>query len=311
MTNTGGSTTPAGWFNDPGGSGQMRWWDGSAWTAHLAPQPTPEPVAVPVAVPVVQAPAILTPAAQPYVPFQGSWNAGSYPAGGSVRDADFARPAQWNTAGAWFLAFSYLFTLIVALVYVVVASPGLALESPARRSSDIAIGSVWIQVALWVLQILFTIMDRRKLRSFGYSRPASFWWILLLPPLIYLIMRGVVISREVRHGFAPLITYLVSAGAIVVLGIGSAVLIPVFLSQRAGSIASTEFTSSLQAGLDEKGGHYTVTCPPTLPTTVGATFTCTAVDSSGTSHALNISIVQGADGHPTTKLLSVSPPIAG
>lgn len=36
-------TTPAGWYDD--GSGQQRWWDGHAWTEHLAPghrQPEPE-----------------------------------------------------------------------------------------------------------------------------------------------------------------------------------------------------------------------------------------------------------------------------
>ena len=30
--------TPAGWYPDPGGSGQQRYWDGSTWTEHYAPQ---------------------------------------------------------------------------------------------------------------------------------------------------------------------------------------------------------------------------------------------------------------------------------
>ncbi len=32
-------TTPAGWYDDPGapGSGQLRWWDGTAWTSHVRP----------------------------------------------------------------------------------------------------------------------------------------------------------------------------------------------------------------------------------------------------------------------------------
>ena len=29
----------AGWHLDPAGSGQLRWWDGTAWTDHLAPPP--------------------------------------------------------------------------------------------------------------------------------------------------------------------------------------------------------------------------------------------------------------------------------
>ena len=317
MTNTGGSTTPAGWYTDPGGSGQLRWWDGTAWSAHLAPQPTPAPV-VPLP-PVVQAPTVYEPVMtadnQPYVPFQGSWNnreQGGYSAGGAE---DFARPAQWNTGAAWLLAFSYIFTLIVGLIYAVVEFPSLALQTAETRQSSIAFASILIQLALWLVMVLLALTDRRKLRSFGYDRLASVLWILLFPPLLYLIMRGVAISREVRHGFGPLIAYLVSIGAIVLLGIVSAVAIPVFLASRAGvdgSVSGAPFASSLQKGLNAQGGNYTVICPPTIPTAINATFSCTATPSgSGESHTLKIEVVRGADGQPTTKLLSVTPPISG
>jgi hypothetical protein len=313
MTDTGGAAIPAGWYTDPGGSGHLRWWDGSTWTAHLAPQPTPAPVAQPtVQQPVVQEAAIVTADNEPHVPFQGAWNQQSQGGGfGSVESTEYAQPAQWNTAGAWLLAFSYVFALFAIFGWAVANGSSLAVETEVKRNADIAFASVWIPVALFVLQVLFTLMDRRKLRSFGYLRPASFWWILLLPPLLYLIMRAVVISREVRHGFAPMITYLVTVGAVVLLGVGSAIAIPAFLNQRAGSLASTQFASSLQAGLDEKGGNFTVTCPPTIPTRIGSTFTCTATDSAGKSHALDIQVITGTDGAPGVKLLSVTPPITG
>jgi hypothetical protein len=38
--------TPAGWYADPGGGGQQRYWDGAGWTEHLAgaaPASTPSP----------------------------------------------------------------------------------------------------------------------------------------------------------------------------------------------------------------------------------------------------------------------------
>jgi hypothetical protein len=31
------ATPPAGWFPDPSGSAQQRWWDGQRWTEHVAP----------------------------------------------------------------------------------------------------------------------------------------------------------------------------------------------------------------------------------------------------------------------------------
>jgi hypothetical protein len=37
---------PAGWYTDPGGLPQQRWWDGLTWTENV--QPEPHPIAVPV-----------------------------------------------------------------------------------------------------------------------------------------------------------------------------------------------------------------------------------------------------------------------
>ncbi|WP_084100144.1 DUF2510 domain-containing protein [Demequina sp. NBRC 110051] len=49
MTET---TTPAGWYRDTQSPGQMRYWDGTAWTAHVAPiTGAPGPGAAPGAAP--------------------------------------------------------------------------------------------------------------------------------------------------------------------------------------------------------------------------------------------------------------------
>jgi hypothetical protein len=61
------NTTPAGWYADPQGQAQYRYWDGTAWTqqvhgpAGAAPQPAPPAPPVPSAPPQSPGPAIGAP----------------------------------------------------------------------------------------------------------------------------------------------------------------------------------------------------------------------------------------------------------
>jgi hypothetical protein len=231
-----------------------------------------------------------------YVPFQGSWNSRPYndPAN------DFVRPAQWNTVGGWLIAFS---SIVVGILEAIITAVAIPSHDP-NLTLGIIVGGV---VVTYLLLFLFAEADRRALRRFGFEHTASILW-MLLGPLVYLILRTVAIGREVRRGYAPLVTF----GVIAVVGVIASVGLPLFLASRIGSIASDEFSSSLEQGLDQNGGHYTVACPSSIPTTVGSEFTCTATDTSTrATHTLNIEVVTGADGKPTVKLLSVTPPISG
>lgn len=61
---------PAGWYPDPYGISEMRWWDGQNWTDSVHPPSAPEPTATPVSAPVstpVSEP-IITPEAIPAEP---------------------------------------------------------------------------------------------------------------------------------------------------------------------------------------------------------------------------------------------------
>ena len=309
MTNTSGPTTPAGWYPDPAGSENLRWWDGATWTAHMAPRPTPTPTPTPVVqaptMPPVVTPGMQTVTGEPYVPFQGSWNQSSQ-GGGHGGEGEFARPGQWNTAGAWLLAFSPLYTAIaLVLIFVLTAGAEIANATPATSVSIFA-----IDIALVLVNILLALSDRRRLRSYGFPQTASVWWILL-GPLVYLIVRAVNTWREARHGIAPMITYIVIA---VVSGVVISILAAVSVLASQGEFGATgyavQFAAGIEKGLNEHGGHYVVVCPPTFPTTIDAKFSCTATDTAtNTAHTLNIEIVQGPDGKPTEKLLSVDPPI--
>ncbi len=324
MTNTAGPT-PAGWYADPSGSGKLRWWDGSTWTAHLAPQQTPAPVATPVVqTPVVQTPVVQTPAVHPpvlppfqiatqagqpaYDPFAGSQNTvqQASPYGTAYTD-DFARPVQSNTVGAWLLAFSGLLTTIGIVIYGAIA--GFAFTSSYNLGGYLGVGAV-----VYLITLFFAEADRRRLKSLGYLRVPSLWWMLLVPPLIYLILRTVAVWGEVRRGLAPLITYVVvNVVSGILLSVAFAVLFSGALhAGSTGSAYATEFTAGIEKGLDQHGGNYTVVCPTTIPSIVGARFSCTATDAAtGTAHTLNIQVVEGSDGKPAVKLLSVTPPISG
>lgn len=37
------TATPPGWYPDPYGGHQLRWWDGQQWSTWTAPMPAPEP----------------------------------------------------------------------------------------------------------------------------------------------------------------------------------------------------------------------------------------------------------------------------
>jgi hypothetical protein len=115
---------------------------------------------------------------EPYVPFKGSWNQSAQ---GSTED--FARPGQWNTGGAWFLAFSQVITLVAIVALFVVDRGTIASTGVQAAAQALILAIALIGLGVFVLSVLFAVMDRRKLQSFGYLHTASIWWILLAPPL--------------------------------------------------------------------------------------------------------------------------------
>jgi len=114
------TTTPAGWYPDPGGSGAARWWDGTAWGDQL--QAVPQPV--------------VQPAAQP-------WGATSLPAAPDTY-------AKRNTASLIALALAVVCVLIaVTTGYVVFALvPAFVAITAVQKKEPLAWPALGVAVAL-------------------------------------------------------------------------------------------------------------------------------------------------------------------
>jgi branched-subunit amino acid transport protein len=176
-------------------------------------------------------------------------------------------------------------------------------------------------IIVWLLMILAAARDGARLRRLGFLKTASPLWILLVPPLVYLIVRTVRVHAESRHGIAPLIFYLVSYVAFVALSVFAAVAFPAFFAAHStvsATITDSANASNLAAGITsglEKndGGSFSVSCTPyAKPKTSPTDVTCIAVDlKTQTSHTLIIEVDPSTTGGAATvKLLNVTPPIS-
>ncbi len=129
MTDTTGALPPAGWYPDPYGSPQERWWDGTGWTQHMntaapaapvqpatpaepvapeqpvyaQPEPVaytePEPIAYAQPEPAAYTPPVLDEPQAPADPFAGFVSPASFPTP-AVAEPAYPEPVQ-QPAAAW------------------------------------------------------------------------------------------------------------------------------------------------------------------------------------------------------------------
>jgi hypothetical protein len=205
--------TPApGWYPDPAGQAEYRWWDGDTWTAgthagdvapataattsavatpaeprapiQLFAEPEPEYAPEPAPAPAPAAAAAPAPAFAPA--FTQPEPVAQRPA--QPRAPRGARPAKtrWSSL---LLAFPFLYPFAVGMV-VALAYAGGAASNPMAL---IVIGSV-VAVALLVPAWVFADYDRRELIARGYEPVPSLGWMALVPPIAYLIARRRVVG---------------------------------------------------------------------------------------------------------------------
>jgi hypothetical protein len=196
-----------GWYPDPAGLATYRWWDGDVWTegthagtqdgtpglipeqlfadvAPIAPDLAPAAAPAPALAPILSEP-LLPPLAiaEPLV---------TEPA---FRPAPAEQPARRATAPAktrWsslLVAFPFIYPLAVGMVVGLAYAGGLSANVMALG----IIGAV-VAIAALIPAWVFADNDRRELVARGYEPAPSIAWMLLLPPVAYLLARRRVVG---------------------------------------------------------------------------------------------------------------------
>jgi hypothetical protein len=249
----------AGWYLDPGASGQLCWWNGASWTEHFSPHPaalTTNGESMP--------PAVTRP--------MGGASLVAYPSVmlSAISDA--------NTLPVWLMA-SVVAVLVgaqsAAIVLLSTILPFLVPVIP------IGIVAILIGLARW---------DRSALQSRGLSG-ASAWWILLFPPIGYFIARRITLKKLGIRANAPGNVYVLTVFAAALLI--SLALAPVTNARLdAASLRALEQQASGELKR-ETSIPWTVSCPDAAPvSTVGSSFDCAGTDGSGRSVRFTAHVVK-------------------
>jgi len=171
-----------GWYDDPAGSGQLRWWTGAGWTEHLAPKAQPAPRVREVEPLAIAAPAQVGNGG--YEPFAMSRYTGT---SAQLDPRSLIVKRSGHTVPIWLLAFYPLIAAGVEVYLRLIATPDLA--------------SVLVLAFTLVFMVFTAAWDHGTLRSRGLPAPSVFW--LLLTVFAYFIARRIVLGRVGVKANAP------------------------------------------------------------------------------------------------------------
>ena len=220
MSNT-NAPVPAGWYPDPSGAQQLRWWDGAQWTAHYAPLTgatqqhgaTQQPG---YGQPVQQAP--VQPAQQPVYAQQPAYGQQSGYAQQPAYGQTYAPTRPRLADGA--RVYNVYIWLVVALPFLsvvllpfyqphfdfVTSSDGSYVYngSPFAMFGPMYFVLLGVGFLAYALSVVFAWLDYRDLERVGVVRPFHWAWTFLTP-LVYVIGRSVIVRRVAPgRGLAPI-----------------------------------------------------------------------------------------------------------
>lgn len=184
------STTPsipAGWYPDPTGAAQLRWWDGETWTEEVS--------------------ALVNAAVPSVVPY-------------SLRPA----PATVSAGTAVYNAFIWIVTMLplVSILTLLTRSTSVLVMTPsdpyAIYRDPTTLASVAFGALVYASAVALSYFDRKRLLRDGFDRPFHWAWTFLNSG-IYVIGRSVIVGRRAGRGRAPIWVWI----AITLLGVTVAI----------------------------------------------------------------------------------------
>ena len=180
---------PAGWYADPSGAPQQRWWDGIQWSATTQPNPAPVP-------------------AQPYLPMAAPGGYGAtvpYTPGG--QNFSLASGVNPNTPQVWAIAVVPLLVFVELLILLAMGELTVDLVmSPTSDMSTVNGADAILRFVAYVLVIVLAAVDSQQLARRGVDRPFHWAWAFL--GMVYIIGRTVVVRRRTGRGLAPLFVWI-------------------------------------------------------------------------------------------------------
>lgn len=160
MTDQAIRVVPAGWYEDPSDPGQVRWWNGIAWTDHTQPKPDLDAIA---------------------------------DAESADLEASFAVPAatrnrsrirSTSTAESWLVAF----TPVLLAAGLLVGAWAWLYVAPTLLFGIAAL------VVVYAIVVVLAILDRRKLARWGHTAPPVVTALLTAP--VYLLVRALRLAKS-------------------------------------------------------------------------------------------------------------------
>lgn len=193
------SRTPPGWYDDPAGAAQLRWWDGTQWTEHVharadaaaSAATAPGVAAQPAAAAPAYAPGVVPPAVPPKVA-----------AGTPVYNVFIWTIVLLPLLSIIVLGFFDLRGYMLRSMLIGGNTPS-SMASMSMLFDPLYLLMMVLGWATYAGTVVLAYFDWRALGRAGFVAPFHWAWSFL-SGTVYVIGRSVIVRRRAGHGLAPI-----------------------------------------------------------------------------------------------------------